>query len=796
MPPLGAAAPSRGRLAWDAESESYLFESDVAQYRVVIGPADEQSGLLYIEGRTGSGAEDRPWLPLVRGAGMLLREEEGGILPAGATHQRAELIALQHYARGRVLTLRYTELLEKRAWNRSVEIRQSGRALEIVIDAPGGKPLEGYCGFSAGTVGPDDARPIPVPGLPDPLLCCGGDGFLSVYPERYLGGASSYPPGGAFYRCNAEGVSAPVRETFYLTLSPEPLDPLPALRRPAAAHRRVLAHRIALDFFSEASYEEDEHILGLLQQYGLKDILLIYRNWQQFGYEKRDPLLYPANPERGSNEAFRRMLERAHANGWVVALREEYSTLATDSPYWSEGALARWWDGKPRIGRGGSHAIAANRMVEFARLEAMKIQRNYPVSAAFVDGHTAWNPEGCYRQVDSSAGATATSEAAAVRHVEELLEFLREVHGGPVVGASGAGTVRFDTFAEGMAEAVIRGVDGGQRGPLLLDYELREVRPRLLGIGAGTYRQFCSLASGEPVDISRVDTDAYRATEIALGHTGYVGNYRVKPGPRGPAFPGGASVAAVREYYLLRALQELSIPAAVQSIRYRDGDELVELREALVRGLDLSQAQVRLEYAGGLVVWVNRSEKERWRIEAQEGEWELPPHGFVASASGRDFLAYSALISGQRADFCRSAQYTFLDTRSANPRTVEGITTDGSVALLDSAVPGRRDVVLVGARQLKLGPEEYYLSERGDVRFRQLDPGELEITVMDTETGKPVHVSWPAYSSAWKAGNLEVHELDGAQWRGSRCSISQVRTGLQLARALPGSTYRIVMAER
>jgi len=792
MPPLGAAVASRSRLVWEAGADSYLFESDVAQYRVAIGPADEQSGLLYVEGRLSDG--DRPWQPLLRGAGMLLREEEGGILPAAATHQRAELIDLQHYARGKVLTLRYTELLEKRALSRSLEIRQNGRSLEIALDAPGGKPLEGYCGFSTGSVGPDDARPIPVPGLPEPLLLCGEDGFLAVYPERYLGGASSYPPGAAFYRSTVDGVSAPVRETFYLTLSPDPLDPLPALRRPAAPHRGMLQSRIALDFFSEASYEEDEHILGLLHHYGLHDILLIYRNWQQFGYEQRDPLLYPANPARGSNDAFRQMLAQADANGWLVALREEYSTLATDSPYWSDAVLARWADGQPRIGRGGSHAIAADRMLEFARLEATKIQRNYPASAAFVDGHTAWNPEGCYRQVDSSRGAT--SEASAVRHLEELLDFLREIHSGPVVGASGSGSARFDTFAEGMAEAVIRGVEGGQRGAVLADYELREVRPRLLGFGAGTYRQFCRLPSGEPVDISRVDTDAYRATEIALGHAGYVGNYRVKPGPRGPAFPGGASVAAVREYYLLRSLQELAFAALVRSIRYRSGEEFLDLREALLRGLDLAGAQLRIEYGGGLTVWVNRSDQERWRLQANDAQWELPPNGFLASAPSQEFLAYSAIVSGQRTDFCRSAGYTFLDTRSANPRTVEAITTDGSVALLASAVPGRRDVVLVGARQLKLGPEEYHLSERGDVRFRHLSPDELEVIVMDTETGKPLHVSWPAYSSAWKAANLDVLERVGDQWHASRCPISQVRTGLQLARALPGSSYRIRISAR
>ena len=795
MSPLGTTAPARGRVAWDADSEGYVLEADGCQYRLAIGAADERSGLLFIEGRAGSPIAEQPWQPLLRGAGMLLREPEGGILPAEATHQRCELVELEHTVRGRAVTLRYVELLEKRALSRSVEVRLNGRSLEIVVEAPGGKPLEGYCGFSLGKIGPDEARAVRVPGLPDPLLVLQPDGFLCAYPERFSGSASSYPPGAAFYRTDTDGVARPIRETFYLTLSPDPLDPLPALRRPAAPHRGELETRVALDFFSEASYDEDEHLFGLLRHYGLTDLLLIYRNWQQYGYERRDPLLYPANPDRGSNEAFRRMLATARENGWTVALREEYSTLAKDSPYWNEQVLARWWDGQPRVGRGGSHAVAADRMLDFARLEATKIQRNYPVAGAFVDGHTSWNPEGCYRQVDSRPGSGAGSESEAIRHLDELLGFLREVHGGPVVGASGTGAVRFDTFAAGMAEGVIRGADGGQHAQVIADYELREVRPKLVGIGAGTYRQFCGLASGEPVDISKVDSDAYRAMEIALGHTGYVGNYRVKPGPRGQVFPGGAATAAVREYYLLRGLQELAHSSQVRSVRYAEGD-LLELREALLRGIDLAHSWVRIEYVAGLTVWVNLHHEQSWHLEGEEGTWELPPHGFLALAPRQRFVAYSAVIDGQRTDYCRCAAYTFLDARSSQPRLAEEIRTDGSVALLHSDVGGRRDVVMVGARQLDLGSDEYRLSERADARFHHVSAHELELVVMDTENGKPVQVTWPAFSGAWKSGGLEVLELEGDGWTRSRNQLSQTRTGPQLSRVLPGTRYRVVAPAR
>ena len=42
-----------------------------------------------------------------------------------------------------------------------------------------------------------------------------------------------------------------------------------------------------LDYFSQNRYSEDERILRLIRLYGLEDVLLIYRNWQQFGYERR-----------------------------------------------------------------------------------------------------------------------------------------------------------------------------------------------------------------------------------------------------------------------------------------------------------------------------------------------------------------------------------------------------------------------------------------------------------------------------------------------------------------------------
>lgn len=823
LAPIGARGVTRGGLVQVEDGQSYLFTTDVAEYRIALGAPDERNGLLRIDGRlltspvgqaiqpaqaeaplpddeAGAPVEESgppqgaEWQPLLRAAGMLFREEEGAVLPPHATAERCELVEVRPSARGRILVLRYTERAEDRTLRRSVQVRLNGRSLEITVEAPGGRPGEGYCGFALGPLGPDVARFIHVPGLPDPLLPLPGGGFLGAYADRFLGRADSYPPGGAFYRTDTEGVSAPIAETFYLTLSDDPLDSLPALARPPAPYRAQVENRVTLDYFSEAPYEEDRELLSLLPEYGLQDVLLVYRNWQQFGYRCREPLFYPANPDRGSNEQFRRLLLAAQEAGWLVALRQEYATVTSDSPYWAEKALALWPDGLPRLSRcTGQYGVRPEAMLDFARLEATKIERNYRPSAVFVDGHTAWSPEGYFRQVTSTPHSGG--EAQAIRYVEGLLAFLRDVHEGPVIGSAGDGPVRFDTFSEGMAEAVVRGPDAGRTAPLIVDYELREVRPKLLGIGAGTYRQFSNHPTGEPVDSSRIDWDAYRATEIALGHAGYIGNYRIKPGPRGVPYPGGSAATVVREYYLLRALQELYLQAPVRSIAYRHGEEMLPLAEALRRGADLVQAQVRIEYGNGLTVWVNRSSRSNWIVEAEEARWELPPNGFLALAPRQKLVAYSALVGGNRADFCRCDLYTFVDVRGYHPRRVEEIATDGAVALLPGALPGRPDVVLAGARQAVLGEEEYRLSERGDVRISFLSDREVELTVMDTETGKHVHASWPAFTPAWSTGKFEVLERREGPWQPSRCQVNQTRSGPQLARALPGMSYCIrVMA--
>jgi hypothetical protein len=785
-PPIAAHNGGFAEPRWDEAAQAYQLRSELAEYRIVLGPPEERTGLLRIEGRL-PGEE---WQPLVRAAGMLLREGDGTVQPPDASAARCERVRMEAQADERSLVLRFEQSDGRRSMLHSLRLERVGGALRGRVEAPAGRGGEGWCGFALGPVGPEAARRVEVPGLPEPLVVMPGGGFLGAYVDRFTGNATSYPPAGALYRPDVRGGMLPIEETFYVTLSPDPLDPLPSLRAEPAAHRAALTRRITFDHYSEDAYAEDRRFFDLLAAYGLDDLLVIYRNWQQHGYRRREPGLYPASSRRGRVEEFRGVLESAAARGWLVALRQEFAAIDRESGYWSESVAALGEDGTTRPARQpGSCAIAADAMGELARLEATQIARNYRTPAVFVDAHTAVTPEGGLRQVDARPSSRASTEGRALSEVENLLAALRDLYRGPVIGASGEGPWRLDTFMAGTVEGVVRALEPARSPAPPVDYELRQVRPALVGIGAGTYGQFTGVGE-EAIDSQRLDRDAYRAAEIAAGHAGYFANYLLRTDPHGPPFPAGSAAECVREYFLIRALQEAYLDAPVAAIRYRSDGEMLDLAAALRRGADL--AQVRIEYGNGLTVWVNRSYREAWEVEAAGATYRLPSSGFLAAAPGQGLLAYTAEVGSQRTDFCASPRYTFVDVRGGRSRAVEGITTDGAAALLRGDFARSPDVVMVGARQLRVGDDDdYLLSERGDIRLRRLSDLEVELTVLGTENGKPVHVTWPAPAVLWREAPIVVTEIERGRSYPSRCQVSMTRGGPQLARACPGVTYRV-----
>ncbi|NMB77149.1 MAG: hypothetical protein GYA21_18730, partial [Myxococcales bacterium] len=342
-------------------------------------------------------------------------------------------------------------------------------------------------------------------------------------------------------------------------------------------------------------------------EYGLTRLAIIFHDWQRHGYDQGLPDHHPANPALGTGEEMAAFGAEARSAGMLLALHENYTDMYPDnppdypSPLYDESAIALDPQGQKKLGwyhpytHQQAFVIAASRMIDFSRLESGDIARDYAPSAAYLDVSTGWSPG---RAIDHSSahGHPPTLAAAFAEHVA-LYDFLRGLYRGPLLGEGGEGPARFDTFFAGAVDAVERQTERRRFARVNPEFELLCVRPRMLNHGLGYYSRYFAPFGQETPNVAAADLDQYRASEIAFGHAGFLGDSI-------DAVPDWLSLHAP-EYWLLAALQARYTEAPLLEVQYHNGNAFVSLEDALRSGLDLSRARLRLDYQD-LTVFVNR----------------------------------------------------------------------------------------------------------------------------------------------------------------------------------------------
>jgi hypothetical protein len=790
MAPAATEARGRGSLRYDEAEVAYLFTVGDLAFRLSAGGDAAGDGRLRIDIRSGEGA----WIPLLTDAGMLFRSADGSTFDPSTVSGRVRVESCRPTARGKTLALRYTEQFEGETLRRVLQIRLVGQTLVIQVQAGATKGRVGYAGFTVPVTGNEQLRRTPLPYCPEPLFTAGDWGFASVYLDRLTSAASEISSDTATYIPSTSGKIGEIRETVYVSAAADPLAVLPLLPQSASSHRPLLSHRLLLDLHSREPYAADRARLEQFWRYGLRDIALVIRDWRHFGDHRRLPSHYPANPERGNNEEFRRLVDTAEQQGWLVALAEEYAAITEDGAYWDAQAVARDSEGAFRPGARPQWAIAADKMQSFARLEATQIRRNYRPNASFLGIHTAVHPATTLHQVDCQENSAAVTVSDALAWTKQLFRSMREMHEGPVLGEGGEGVERFDTYYAGYVDAVERSVDEGRVTSLLPDYELIRVKPLLVGYGVGRYGRFFGSNGGTtPIDPMQVDWDSYRATTIAFGHGGYLstGDLGGQTGVGGS--PLGRIDQAFTEYFLLRGLQEEYLSSEVQLVEYWDGKVWLDLARFLLGGGDVQNVRLRISYENGLTVWVNRHQRSEWSVSAHGSAYLLPPNGWLALNPGTGLVSYSALVPGGRADVARCATYRFLNARSNVARRIEGITTDGAAAIVRGQVAAREDLFLVGGRTLTEGVDLIKSSERGDFSVIHRSEREVELLLLDSENGRSSNLTLHYFSSEWQQARLGLQEQFEGSWRRAPNQVQHTKRGVQIARMLPGVLYRLYL---
>src|SRR5207244_12524885 len=71
---------------------------------------------------------------------------------------------------------------------------------------------------------------------------------------------------------------------------------------------------------------------------------------------------------------------------------------------------------------------------------------------------------------------------------------------------------------------------------------------------------------------------------------------------------------------------------------------------------------------------------------------------------------------------------------------------------------------------------------------------EVELCVLDSESGPSVTATLPYFTSEWEKGRLVLEEWEGGSWHGSPNQIQPTKRGFQIARLRAEVVYRLSLA--
>ncbi|MCP4200754.1 MAG: hypothetical protein GY769_02315, partial [bacterium] len=198
-------------------------------------------------------------------------------------------------------------------------------------------------------------------------------------------------------------------------------------------------------------------------------------------------------------------------------------------------------------------------------------------------------------------------------------------------------------------------IDGtrGTKTPAIVDYKLRVLHSLYVPQGVGYFSRFYRRKS----EYSAEQFSRYLASEIAFGNAGFFDRAYFEP-------LNGRELE--RKYDFMTLLQPEYLGSEATQIDYRVRGEWLPLSGALravlpaisSRRVDQRLAErlgiVRVRYASGFEVLVNRSEKRSLESAAAGATYLLEPNDFLALKCGR-VVAYSATVNGAHTEFVGSA---------------------------------------------------------------------------------------------------------------------------------------------
>ncbi|MGA2986783.1 MAG: hypothetical protein ABSG32_23525 [Terriglobia bacterium] len=370
----------------------------------------------------------------------------------------------------------------------------------------------------------------------------------------------------------------------------------------AAAGVPKLAGRFVFDLW-DGRYASSAQALQRAFRYGLTDALVVWHNWQRWGYDFRLPDIYPPSPQFGTLEEFQTLVKTCREHGVLFAPHDNYIDFYPDAEGFSYENVAFQSNGQPQLAWYHSEVDAQayrarpDRIRPLVERNLRLIREGFSPSAYFIDVWSSlapydfWTPDGQF--VDRGVTRQEWGKTFA---------WIRDYLGDDAPQISEAGH-----------DQLIGWLDGGQANHLRVDAQGSgfvwnihcadaeripwmdaAYHDRFVLHGAGYEDRY---AAGLDLAAHGMYSDDYMATEMLTGHPAMV---------QAPF-----SRDVVRKYWLLHDIMRALALRSIEAVEFAAGD--------------IHRQHVRWD--SGAEVWVNRGASD-WRV----GERTLPPYGFYARA--------------------------------------------------------------------------------------------------------------------------------------------------------------------
>jgi hypothetical protein len=398
-------------------------------------------------------------------------------------------------------------------------------------------------------------------------------------------------------------------------------------RTPSAGVPKV-ASRFVFDLWS-GDYGPSSKALAKSFEYGLTDSMVVWHQWQRWGYDYRLPDIYPPDPQFGSMSEFLALVDVCKRDGVLFAPHDNYIDFYPDSEGFSYTNMAFQETGAPRTAwfnygrQAQSYRVRGDAVLPYMQRNLKLIKEGFAPTAYFIDVWTSiapydfWTHDGQFVKRDVTRKSWGESFA-----------WIRDYLGGaPAI--SEAGHDQLIGFIDGAQAQHLR-IDPNARG---FAWRIRaQDSERIPWFDAAHHDRFILHGAGYPdryeggLDTSThgIYSDDYISTEVLTG----------RPAMVSQAF--GRDV--VRKYWLLHDLMAALALRKIERVEFAGGDIH---RQHVV-------------WDNGAEVWVNRGATD-WAINGHT----LPQYGFYAKSG--DVEAAIEKRDGLRVEWATSPTAKYAD---------------------------------------------------------------------------------------------------------------------------------------